>query len=332
MQSHGCRLNRFLPDLKAATFESYGRSTHDNPLYAATTHAALEDVERDLRRRGLAMRSAWLTSPVVGGQSWLAHATLLSGLWIDNDGRYRALLNSERRTLMALAAASGRRSVAVMPAITMPWPEAEWIGYSQVYVAKDLGYRGLPFNWVTMPDQYTWAAFERLELERTGGPPLVAEIALISSHAPWTPVPTLVPWDDVGDGSIFNEQAVSGDTPETVWRDRKRVRDQFRQSIDYALRTIGSFAARHAKRPPLLVVLGDHQPAVFVSGSETVRDVPIHIIGDPEAVSRIADWGWTDGLLPAARAPVWRMDQFRDRFIDAFSGEGLTSGASDGPA
>ena len=61
---------------------------------------------------------------MVGGQSWLAHASLLSGLRIDNQGRYRALLASPRRTLLHLAQAAGWRTAAVMPAITLAWPEA----------------------------------------------------------------------------------------------------------------------------------------------------------------------------------------------------------------
>ena len=87
--------------------ESYGRSAHENPLYAPTVTATLGDAEARLAAAGLEARSAWLTSPVVGGQSWLAHATLLSGLAIDNEGRYRALLASPRRSLLHLAA--GRR-------------------------------------------------------------------------------------------------------------------------------------------------------------------------------------------------------------------------------
>ena len=55
-----------------------------------------------------------------------------------------------------------------------------------------------------MPDQYTLAAFHRLELARTGARPVMAEIDLVSSHTPWTPLPHLVDWGDVGDGSVFD--------------------------------------------------------------------------------------------------------------------------------
>ena len=42
------------------------------------------------------------------------------------------------------------------------------------------------------------------------------------------------------------------------------------------------------------------------------------MVRDPAVLDRIADWGWTDGLKPAAQAPVWRMGSFRDRFLTTF--------------
>src|SRR5690554_228824 len=82
--------------------------------------------------------------------------------------------------------------VRARPSITMPWPEAKALGFETVLAAKDFGYRGQPFNWVTMPDQFTLARYEDL-LDSDMKPGFV-QIALISSHAPWTPVPELVPW------------------------------------------------------------------------------------------------------------------------------------------
>ena len=46
-------------------------------LYGSAT---LARIEGRLTGQGLHMASGWLSSPVAGGQSWLAHATLLSGL------------------------------------------------------------------------------------------------------------------------------------------------------------------------------------------------------------------------------------------------------------
>jgi hypothetical protein len=70
----------------------------------------------------------------------------------------------------------------------------------------------------------------------------------------------------------------------------------------------------------VLVVLGDHQPFPVVTGDGAGADVPVSVVTrDPAVLDRIAGWGWQEGLQPGPRAPVWRMDAFRDRFLTAFS-------------
>src|SRR3546814_19087791 len=92
-----------------------------------------------------------------------------------------------------------------------------------------------------MPDQYTLAALQRLEFARPGAgksgperqarPPVLATLALISSHAPWTPIPPGIDWADVGDGSAFGRYAAAGDPPAVVWRATGRVRKQYARSL-----------------------------------------------------------------------------------------------------
>lgn len=192
------------------------------------------------------------------------------------------------------------------------------MGFETVLPAADLGYRGLPFNWVTMPDQFTLAALDRLLRDTPSDRKLFAQVALISSHAPWVPIPRLVPWDELGDGTIFDEMAQSGDRPEVVWRDHDRVRDQYRQSITYALETVVDYAIRHADTPPLIIVLGDHQAAGFIALDER-PDVPVHLIGPPELLAQVADWGWTPGLIPSDTAPLLPMEAMRDLLLNGFS-------------
>jgi hypothetical protein len=306
-------------DLVIVYVESYGRSSLDNPLHAATHAARLAQLDADLAARGLARRSAYAIAPMVGGQSWLAHGSVASGLWLDSQGRYRAFLASGRRTLFHFAQAAGRRTVAVMPAHVFAWPEGSAFGFDAIFNAADLGYAGPRFNWVTMPDQFTFLALERLALGAPGArperPPLVAQVALVSSHAPWVPIPPLLDWDDVGDGTAFAPHAV-GDPPEVVWRDHDRVRDQFRLAIDYSLSTVGAWAARRAEEPPLLIVLGDHQPARFVAGTEGY-DVPMHVIGPADLVARFDGPGWAEGMIPPAGGPSLRMDALRDLILRA---------------
>jgi hypothetical protein len=131
-------------------------------------------------------------------------------------------------------------------------------------------------------------------------------------------VPELLDWDSLGDGTVFDAVATSGDPPDVVWRDTDRVREQYRLSIDYSLRTVFDYAARHAADPPLMLVVGDHQAAGFVALDER-PDVPVHLIGPPDLVARAAAWGWTPGLIPGEDVPVRPMNEMRDLFILTFS-------------
>lgn len=308
-------------DLILLYVESYGRSSFDNPLYAGTHPATLLAIETRLADAGLAMRSGWLTAPTVGGQSWLSHATVASGLWIGDQGRYRALLASPRRTLLHLAQGAGLRTVAIKPAHVFAWPEGGFFGFDAIYNAGDLGYAGRPFNWATMSDQFTLAAFDRLERDRADRPPLLAQIALVSSHAPFLPVPPVLDWAEIGDGTVFNRWADTGDAPAVVWRDPERVRAEFRRAIDYSLRTVGAYAERVAPDEALLIVMGDHQPAPFIAGSDSA-EVPVHVIGPPDLVARFAALGWQPGLVPDPGTPALPMDAMRDTLLRSLRGAG----------
>jgi hypothetical protein len=305
-------------DVVLIFIESYGRSAIEDPRYAPRVSRRLADVEAQIAGAGLQARSGWLTSPTVGGLSWLAHGTLLSGLRIDSQARYDRLMLSDRKSLNALFAASGWRTSAVMPAITMDWPEARYFGYQAVHAAAGLGYRGKPFNWVTMPDQFTLAAFERLE-RPAGHVPVMSEIALISSHAPWTPIPKLIDWEAIGDGTVFNAQAESGDSPSVVWASPQRIQAQYLDSIDYVLETLGSYMARYGSNT-LFVLVGDHQPAAVVTGEKASRDVPMHIVTtDTDLLQRLDSWNWAPGMLPKKETPVFPMQEFRQKFLQSFS-------------
>jgi hypothetical protein len=305
-------------DVMVAFVESYGRDAVENPELAPQVDAVLDAGSRRLRAAGFASRSAFLTSPTSGGRSWLAHSTLLSGLWIDNQQRYRNLVATDRLTLNGAFRRAGWQTVGVMPGVTRAWPEGAFFGLDRIYDARELGYRGPQFSWAPMTDQYALSAFERSVRGGSGHVPMMTEVPLVSSHAPWTPLPRLIDWKDVGDGSVFDSMT-AGDPPEVVWRDPTRVRTQYRRSIEYSLSTLISYVQTYGDDNLVLVFLGDHQPAPIVTGDGASRDVPITIVArDQTVLDRISGWGWQEGLKPGPHAPVWRMDTFRDRFLTAF--------------
>ncbi|GAA2632295.1 sulfatase [Actinomadura fulvescens] len=303
-------------DVVLTFVESYGRTVAGTPEVRALADAGT----RRLRAAGFASRSAFLTSPTAGGGSWLAHATLLSGLWVDNQQRYRKLVSSDRLTLNRAFQRAGWRSVAVMPGVVRAWPEASFFGYDKVYASRNLGYRGPRFGWSPMPDQYTLAQFQKLEHGPPGRAPVMAEMPLLSSHAPWAPIPRMVGWNEVGDGSVYHAVHAAGEKQQDVWKDPDRVRAEYRRSIEYSLESLISYVERYGDDKLVLIFLGDHQPAPIATGGAATRDVPITIVSrDPKVLGRVAALNWQEGLLPGAGAPVWPMSSFRDRFLTAFA-------------
>jgi phosphatidylglycerophosphate synthase len=308
-------------DVIVAFVESYGRVAVQDSSLSPRVDAVLDEGTERLGAAGFHARSAFLTSPTFGGASWLAHATLHSGVWAHRQWRYDQLVASDRFTLSRAFKRAGWRTVDYVPANDRDWPQGSFYGYDKVYDQRNLGYLGPRFAFAPMPDQYVFSALQRLELAKRDRGPLFAEVDMVSSHAPWTRTPELIDWGDVGDGSVFNSIPVDEVAKTALWSDHDRVREAFGRSIEYSLNTVVSFVEHYGDEDLVLVVLGDHQPSTIVTGlgPDLSHDVPISVVAhDPAVLDQIAGWGWEDGLRPSPQAPVWPMDAFRDRFLNAF--------------
>ncbi|MFD1657087.1 hypothetical protein ACFSL4_02270 [Streptomyces caeni] len=317
--------SQLVPDLRGKdmifTFiESYGRSAIEDPVMAPGVGRTLQDSTAALAKAGFHAKSGWLTSATYGGSSWLGHSTFLSGLWIDNQNRYRTVTAGDHLSLTKAFKKTGAwDTVGVMPGVQKGWPEQRFYGLDKVYNAFQLGYKGPKFSWSTMPDQYALQAFQRLEHSRKRDKPLMSEIILTSSHQPWAPIPKMVGWDRLGDGSVFDAIEKAGNNPADIITDSTRSKEEYGKSIQYSVTALTQWLERYGDDNTVLVFLGDHQPISRVSGNHASRDVPCAIVAkDPKVLDKIAGWGWTDGLRPAHNAPVWKMSSFRDRFLTAY--------------
>jgi hypothetical protein len=307
-------------DVIFAFVESYGQTAVEGSTFAPAIDAVLKAGTAQLDAAGFASRSAFLTSPTFGGISWLAHSTLQTGLWIENQQRYNQVVASNRFTLSDAFKRAGWRTVSDVPSDHKTWTfGTSFYHYDKLYDAYNVGYAGPKFSYASVPDEYSLATFQRLELAKTPRPPIMAEIDLVSSHTPWTPLPHIVGWNQLGDGSIFDDMPAEGPSPASVWPDAAKVQAVYGQSIQYSIESLLSFVSNAHDDNLVLVVLGDHQPATIVSGANANHDVPITIIShDPKVLARTTSWGWQPGLLPSPQAPVWSMDAFRNRFLTAF--------------
>ena len=177
-------------DVLVVWVESYGRIALEGSSFAPAIVDVLEKGDEQLTAAGYQSRSAFLTSPTFGAGSWLAHATLQSGLWVDSEQRYDQLLDSDRLSLTDAFGRAGWRTV-VRRAGEHPGLAR---GRGVLRVRPDVrlpqrGLRGPEFGYASMPDQYTLDHFRRTELAPADRRPVMAEIDLVSSHHPWAPLP-----------------------------------------------------------------------------------------------------------------------------------------------
>jgi phosphatidylglycerophosphate synthase len=327
-------------DVILAFVESYGQAAVQGSSFSPAIDAVLDNGSKQLQAAGFSARSAFLTSPTFGGISWLAHSTMQAGLWVNGRRRYDQLMQSNRFTLSHAFNRAGWRTVDVVPANDRDWAQASsFYGYDQVYDRRNVGYLGPSFAYAPMPDQYVFAALQRLELAKRHRRNVFAEVDMVSSHTPWTRIPRLIPWRSVGDGSVFKTVPVAHTSFGSLYYNAAwawlrgispaPVRAAYAESIKYSLSTLISFVQHRADPNLVLIVLGDHQPWGIVSGRQPSHEVPISIIAhDPAVLRRISGWGWNAGLRPRPQAPVWPMSAFRDRFLGAFGSKTATGSAS----
>jgi phosphatidylglycerophosphate synthase len=308
-------------DVLIVFVESYGQVAVHGTSFSPGVDAVLRQQQSMLTQAGWSTESAWEGSPTSGGVSWLAHSTVQSGLWVNSQQRYDELLASQRFTLSDAFDKAGWHTVADDPSDNTTWtPGTTYYHYSQTFNRLNVGYHGPSFSYSSMPDQYTLAEFQRLELT-PGHKPVMAEIDTTSSHTPWVPLPSMVPWNQVGNGSIFNAQRGTASDVARVWSNTSTVRQFYGQSIQYAMTALTSWVTELNDPNLVLVLMGDHQPHSTVSGNAPNNDVPISIITRaPSVLKQISSWHWQNGLMPNDRAPLEPMDAFRNQFLNTFSG------------
>jgi phosphatidylglycerophosphate synthase len=302
--------------------ESFGRVAIEESSVAPEVNKALAEGDKRLASAGFHSRSGFLISSTFGGGSWLAHSSLQAGLWVHNLRRYAQLLPERRFTLASAFNRAGWRTVDEDVSNNRPWPEGKaFYHWDKIYNRNQVGYKGPTFSYAAMPDQYIYSALQRLELGKAHRPPLFAEIDTVSSHQPWNRIPEEIPWDKVGNGSIYNHLSNHYERESflSFWDNAAKVQAGYGKTIVYSLNSLTKFIQHYGKKNLVVIELGDHQPRNPVTGELAGHQVPISIIShDPKVLKAIEGWGWNPGLKPRKDAPVWPMSGFRNRFFRAF--------------
>jgi hypothetical protein len=297
--------------------ESYGAVSFDRPEFAAGLAADRAELDAAIHATGRDVVSAYVESPTFGGSSWLAHISFLTGIDV-RDGDANVLLMAQRRETLATAFAQhGFRTLAIMPGLQEHWPEGAFYGFGEIYGATQLDYRGPPFGWWTIPDQFAIARMDEREVAPRQRPPLFVFFPTTGTHTPFRPTAPYQPdW-----ARMLTEQPYDPPDVARMWNqepDWLNLGPSYVQALGATYVTLGGYLRHRADRDFVLILMGDHQPPAAVSGIGASWEVPVHVIASrPLVLEALRAHGFRPGLTPTHPA-LSRMHELLPAMLDAF--------------
>ncbi len=304
-------------DVVVIFVESYGATSWDRPDFVRALTEPRAALAAAIQETGRQVVTAYVESTTFGGESWLAHISLLSGSNVRDPDINMRLMTQKRDTMVKLFSRGGYTTAAVMPGVRTAWPEGAFYGFDRIYGAPDMGYKGPMFGWWDVTDQYVMARMDELVLAPQPRKPAFVVVPTISTHAPFNPVPPYQPdWPRVLTDTPYDQAALDRSWQEPPdWSD---LGPGYAKSIAYVHEWLSGYMRLRAGRDLVFVILGDHQPAAMVSGEGASWDVPVHVVASrPALLERLRLHGFRDGLSPA-HPVVARMDTLTPVLLDAF--------------
>jgi hypothetical protein len=304
-------------DVFLVFIEAYGAVAYERSDIAPYLTAPRAELDAAIRETGRDVVSAFVDSPTFGGSSWLAHISLMSGIEVRDPETNARLMTEKRETVVTTFSHAGYRTVALMPGLRRRWPEGAFYGFDETIGAARLDYGGPEFGWFAIPDQFTLAKFDTLEVDRAARPNLFVFYPTISTHFPFSPTPPYQPqW-----GRIFDAHPYDGPSIVRAYAkqpDWTHFAPGYVDAVSYTYATLGGYLRKHRGRDLVLVVIGDHQPAAAVSGKGASWSVPVHIVASRRAIlDRLLARGFHAGLIPA-RPALGRMHALLPILLDVF--------------
>lgn len=311
------------PPVYLITVESYGTLLERHPDLRGPYRGLMRRMQDTLAADGWHMASARAEAPVQGGRSWLAIASLLTGVRVDRQVLYNRFLERPERVphLVRFLNQQGYRTVALQPfTYERPGlPTRNIYDFDVTLYRDDLQYEGPAYGLADAPDQYSLNFAHHTHL--AGHAPYFLFFETVDSHALWNyGLPPVL-----SDGRRFNEAGGSGPearrTLEQAGRapgaflpdslTRPRIYDQpqstrYLRHIAYDLQVVREYLRDTAPEGSLVLLLGDHQPPLF--GTESTK-VPLHVLStDASMVEPVRRRGFSDGLVLQEESPSVRQE------------------------
>jgi len=313
------------PRVHVYIVESYGRAVLSKKIKADFLKYRNGMAERwDLA--GWHVATGLSEAPVMGGRSWLADATLLSGRTVKYESVYRHFVPklSVINSIPKFFKDRGYRTVLMRPK-DKARPGVELVNhfeFSDTVFHKDLDYQGRNFGWVEIPDQYALGHIRDVVMPTLGTEPEFVFAHLGSSHIPWDQIPPILSdWrklNETGNRRVKTEEALSKKEIEFQLKRFKRqdavrlrrlrptaenIRDYF-QAIRYSLEVVTRHILAMSDPPDLIVIMGDHQPPLYKKSNDF--SVPVHVLArDRNLLKGFVVHGFRSG--PGIPAPEHRI-------------------------
>jgi len=300
--------------------ESYGAVTYQRADLAARLGPARDAFARAVHETNRDVVTAFVESPTFGGNSWLAHITLLSGIEVRDLDTNKLLMMQPRDTLVKAFDRHGYRTVAVMPGQKTLWPEGSFYGFNDIYGVDRLDYRGPAFGWFAIPDQFSLAKLDELDVNRRPRRPLFVFFPTLSPHTPFEPLPPYEPdWTRMTTDQPYS----AADAERALARQPNwlNLSASYGDSMAYEFETFAGYLRRHAADDFVMILIGDHEPPAVVSGPGVSWDVPVHVVASRrEVLDRLIAHGFYKGI-DMRRPALGKMHTLLPMLLDAFGGD-----------
>lgn len=289
-------------DVFLVFIESYGRVAFDKPAFNTRLAPSRSALGQAVTDTGRDVVSGFVESPTFGGNSWLAHISLLSGIEVKDPDTDALLMTQKRDTLAKAFARNGHRTVGWMPGLKQAWPEGAFYGFDDIYGQARMNYTGPEFGWFQLPDEFSLAKLDQAEVDQPGRKPLFVFFPTLSTHTPFSPTPPYQEnWSKMLTAEPFDPDAVDKAYEEQI--DYFNLSPYYGNAVEYAYKVIAGYLRRHADRDFVMILLGDHEPPALVSGNGASWDVPVHVIASrgterARVLERLRAHGFVEGLTP----------------------------------
>jgi hypothetical protein len=289
----------------------------ERPEFVEALAASRARLDAEIHNTGRRVASAFVESTTFGGESWLAHISLLSGTEVRDEDTNVRLMAQQRETMVTAFSHQGYRTVAIMPGLQRAWPEGSFYGFDQIYGADRLAYEGPPFGWWDITDQFALARMDALEIAARARAPVFVFFPTISTHTPFTPTPPYQPdWTRIMTPTPYDVEDLDRAWSEPP--DWLNLGPGYAQALGYINASLGGYLRLRKDRDFVMVLIGDHQPPAMVSGEGAPWDVPVHVITNrSEVLDRLLQQGFREGLQPQ-RPAVTKMHALLPVLLGAF--------------